>query len=801
MDGSAVIGFPISLCTVQGNILQSFFECQLRGLRHSCKWLTDLLWSLNLPIISNPDSVFSSSNVYQSIPPDKLTTFLLARSCFDTQEYDHCAEILSHNFEKPIHDNPKHFIDKYGHVYYFLYIYSRYMACEKRRANDSVESRLVLKQDEETKSSCISMAKCNKELLSIKCEIEPYTNNINLSNEMRTVNKIGDSFLLYVHSLICLRLGIKETAASLLVQAINLNFYLWPAWYELVDLIENKEKMNCLNLPTDDECWMRYFFEAKVFLKLHEGERALEILLKLSESGFSRSHNLQAEIGLAYNELRAMELAKKQFKQLFNACPCRLDNVDTYSNVLFVCEDSTELAYLAHHCVNLDRYRAETCCVVGNFFGLRGQHEKAVIYFRRALKLKTAYSLVWTLIGHEFMELRNTNAAIHAYRQALVYNRHDYRAWYGLGQMYEVLNLPSFSLYYYREAQYLMPTDSRLIVALGEIYGRLKRFDEAKKCYWRAYCVGDIEGEALMRLAICFERCGEDAEAAAAYTEFIKLCQRNGVNEQINLAIAYKYLANYHLRKGHYEDSALAANKCLEYPETREEAKAMLRQITILAGDIEQLTPLDSVNNIDIHTEESKTDHCEYLDQNLQASRKVEESEFSRTDVAKSSAKEIQPLSISLKEALTSFNESTVSRRLHLSKQAPSSSSALTIHSGHLTSSICYGEDDNNDRNRARNITSITATSSMELMTTVTTPVHHSHPPKPLPCDDESFNHTTCETPINNVTAAVHSKFQNSPTTSIDNVNDDDNNNNNLQHDILSSEQGDESMGHSSNET
>lgn len=53
-----------------------------------------------------------------------------------------------------------------------------------------------------------------------------------------------------------------------------------------------------------------------MFLKLHEGERALEILLKLSESGFSRSHNLQAEIGLAYNELRAMELAKKQFKQV-----------------------------------------------------------------------------------------------------------------------------------------------------------------------------------------------------------------------------------------------------------------------------------------------------------------------------------------------------------------------------------------------------------------------------------------------------------------------------------------------------
>lgn len=84
---------------------------------------------------------------------------------------------------------------------------------------------------------------------------------------------------------------------------------------------------------------------------------------------------------------------------MFSVAPCRLDNVDTFSNVLFVCEDSVELAYLAHRCIRLDKYRPETCCVVGNFFSLRGQHEKAVVYFQRALKLKPTYSLVWTLIG------------------------------------------------------------------------------------------------------------------------------------------------------------------------------------------------------------------------------------------------------------------------------------------------------------------------------------------------------------------------------------------------------------------
>nr|CAH8872948.1 unnamed protein product [Trichobilharzia regenti] len=802
-ESAEIVRYPISLCAVQADILQAFFECQLRGLRHSCKWLTDLLWSINLPIISAPDSVFSASNVHRSIPADKLTTFLLARSCFDIQEYDHCAEILSHNFEKSIHDYPKCFIDNYGYVYYFLYIYSRYMACEKRRANDAVESRLTLKPNEEAKSSFLSTARCNKELSSLKCEIEPYTSKMNYKDENKT-HGIGNSFLLYANALICLRLGMKETTISLLVQAINFYPFLWPAWYELVDLIENKEEMNSLNLPTDDECWMRYFFEAKVYLKLHEGERALEILLKLSGSGFSKSFNLQAAIGLAYDELRAIELAKKQFKQLFNACPCRLDNVDVYSNILYVCEDLTDLAHLAHHCINLDRYNAETCCVVGNFFGLRGQHEKAVMYFRRALKLRTAYPLVWTLVGHEYMELRNTNAAIHAYKRALVYDRNDYRAWYGLGQMFEALGLPSFALYYYREAQYLVPTDSRLIVALGEIYEKLNRLDEAKKCYWRAYCVGDIEGGALIRLAACFEKCCEDAEAAAAYTEFIKLGHRYGVQKQSDLAAAYKHIANYHLRRGNYTDSVLAANRCLDYPETHEEAKAMLRQITVLAGDIEQLASSEP-GNTDSQIERNKSGLDEEMGKITDAhiSRKSGGSETSLKQNMKSTVSEIQPLSLSLSHALTSFNESTVlRRRFYLRKNMPLSSSpatsgatSLPVRPSHLAANIStdsiVADVDTNAGVGIDSINSI-GSSVTEPVNTVTTSVHYSN--STLPCDTVSFDRTTSETMIDSVTTTGHGSYTPSMTnnrtsaavTSI-------NNQHNMQSNIMSFHE-DESM-------
>ena len=42
----------------------------------------------------------------------------------------------------------------------------------------------------------------------------------------------------------------------------------------------------------------------------------------------------------------------------------------------------------------------------------QGLHERAVEYFRRALRLNPSYLAAWTLMGHEYMEMKNTAAAI-----------------------------------------------------------------------------------------------------------------------------------------------------------------------------------------------------------------------------------------------------------------------------------------------------------------------------------------------------------------------------------------------------
>lgn len=39
----------------------------------------------------------------------------------------------------------------------------------------------------------------------------------------------------------------------------------------------------------------------------------------------------------------------------------------------------------------MNKFSPQSCCVVGNYYSLKGCHEKAVIYFRRALKLNAEF--------------------------------------------------------------------------------------------------------------------------------------------------------------------------------------------------------------------------------------------------------------------------------------------------------------------------------------------------------------------------------------------------------------------------
>ena len=54
----------------------------------------------------------------------------------------------------------------------------------------------------------------------------------------------------------------------------------------------------------------------------------------------------------------------------------RAQGIDVYSNILYVKEGQAQLSHLAHRMLAAHKFRPETCCIVGNYFSLKGDHEQ-----------------------------------------------------------------------------------------------------------------------------------------------------------------------------------------------------------------------------------------------------------------------------------------------------------------------------------------------------------------------------------------------------------------------------------------
>ena len=179
-------------------------------------------------------------------------------------------------------------------------------------------------------------------------------------------------------------------------------------------------------------------------------------------------------------------------------------------------------------------------------------------------------------------------------------NRRDYRAWYGLGQTYEILKMHHYCLYYFKQAQELRPSDSRMLVALGESYEKLDKVQEAMKCFWKAYCVGDIEGGiALLRLAKLFDITSEPDQAAAAYERYIMESDQQGADRD-EQAGACRYLAKYFLKQDMLDEAQKYVMKCSEFSDAKEEDKSLLKEIASRRGagldvDSNNMTGVQSV--------------------------------------------------------------------------------------------------------------------------------------------------------------------------------------------------------------
>ncbi|KAF2094353.1 anaphase-promoting complex subunit CDC23 [Rhizodiscina lignyota] len=634
---------------LQAHLQHAVTACSERCLWQSAKWAAELLNSL--PGVSDSlnqsdtevDSPMSDGT--QSTPPKlkisvdpvqtqleakELPRYLLAKSFFDCREFDRCAAVflpgslpkgaVGSNLPQPNRRSSagkgkarmstpikvksyEESLSGISHKSLFLALYAKYISGEKRKDEDS---EMILGPADGGVTS-------NKELNGLTSILEGILSNLHANNAN------GGGWLEYLYGIVLAKNKNEELAKTWLIKSVHLYPYNWGAWEELCNLLGTIEQLQQVTEQLPQNI-MTYIFHIYASQSLFQVTDQVHNQLTSIQSIFPSSAFLKTQRALLFYHSKDFEESESIFSELLTSYPHRIDSVDVYSNILYVMSLRPKLAFLAHTSTLTDKFRPETCIVVGNYYSLLSQHEKAVIYFRRALTLDRTFTSAWTLMGHEYVEMKNSHAAIESYRRAVESNRRDYRAWYGLGQTYEVLEMFSYALWYYQRAAGLRPYDAKMWQAVGQCFAKVGKLGNALRAYKRALIAGSfndgsassfgnsqggefgvghlgggvLDPETLYQVASIYERL-DQKEESAAYMELV-LAQEEGpqaddedgifagssvqgVGVTPTTSKARMWLARYEFARGEYQRSMELANELCQDGVEVEDAKALVRDI------------------------------------------------------------------------------------------------------------------------------------------------------------------------------------------------------------------------------
>lgn len=570
------------------------------GLKHASKWCAEQWMGLPIQVIEQVDeSLLTIDPFYLQQGVEKEPSIMYSKCLFDLGDYAHAAAVLSEtslqNKSARIEQmNPP--IPNLTPLALFYRCYALYLAGEKVKEENSADQEASQKQTSRT--------------------VNPYA--AQLVNELSERYETLDAFGKYVYSMVLPQehdsndnnSNIESSHHSYRHQRIHvlidsiIDFpYNWSAWVDLADVIVDDRTLEGIVedklQPRFQEHFMYHFFCGYLFELRNQHSDAMVLYESwMSPNCFGGSPYLLRRFAISSYHTRDFESSKTILQDLHHHMPYCLDAMDVFSNILYVNQDSVCLSNLANVCVCVDKYRPETCVIVGNYYSLKQQRAKAIQYFKRALQLDRNFTSAYTLMGHEYVEWKQTGLAMESYRKAVSIDPKDYRAWYGLGQTYEILHMNLYSLHYYKTAVSLRPYDARMWCALGMAFHNIGETDNAIKSYERALQQDESEGIATEKLAGLYRKSGQTEQAASCYMRHLEIrhaatnpgVSTNGpenlekmlqnIEIESTEADAILYLAMYYRDHAELELAGIFCSRLLDYPgPEKEHGKALLREL------------------------------------------------------------------------------------------------------------------------------------------------------------------------------------------------------------------------------
>lgn len=137
-----------------------------------------------------------------------------------------------------------------------------------------------------------------------------------------------------------------------------------PTFHPLVQIFQVKT-LNTLNNPSENELSLcdrllsEDFFPQSLWIMSMRACVLYHLHGEFKIYGSAHVHMVDNFVPLDFGS------AEIQFKKILQIDPFRIDDIDVYSNILYVTENRLELSKLAHDFLMIDKDRPEVCCLVG----------------------------------------------------------------------------------------------------------------------------------------------------------------------------------------------------------------------------------------------------------------------------------------------------------------------------------------------------------------------------------------------------------------------------------------------------
>lgn len=269
-------------------------------------------------------------------------------------------------------------------------------------------------------------------------------------------------------------------------------------------------------------------FRALDCLNQYKLDQSISILTGLPEKHRNSGWVLSCIARALYEKTNYTE-SVKYYEASRKLEPYRLEGMEYYSSALWHLHKEVELSILAKEVMDFDQDAPETWCVAGNCYSLQKEHESAIKYLEKAIKVDPNFAYAYTLLAHELISTERLDQAMTCFRNAVRLDPTHWNAWCGLGHIFYKNEVYKSAELYYKKALKIAPTNPVLMCQLAVVQHACKRSDAAIDTLTRALLIDPDNALCRFHRATIYSAIDKNKEALAELEELKRLVPKESM--------------------------------------------------------------------------------------------------------------------------------------------------------------------------------------------------------------------------------------------------------------------------------